>query len=124
MEKNIFENVVKEEFHFLQRKYGFSSPVTEDYGREIFIKFERNAQTISISLEYGTSPLIEIFYPSSETGDKPTPWASKDGVERSRRFPKLKINTKYSDENENSVKGYIKEMSCVFEEKEAEWLKA
>ena len=50
MEKNIFVNVVKEEFHFLQGKYGFSSPVTEDYGREIFIKFERNSQSIFCSV--------------------------------------------------------------------------
>lgn len=117
MEKNFFENVVKEEFHYLQEKYGFSSPVTEDYGHEIFVKFERNAQTISISLEHGSSPLIEIFYPSSETGDKPTPWASKSGIERSRRFPKISIDTKYSEEDENSVKGYIREMSKLFEEK-------
>ena len=124
MFNNLFANIVKEEFQYLNDRYGFLPPITEDFGREIFVRFERKEQTVSISLEHGNSPLIEIFFPSSETGDNPTPWLEKNGIERSRRFPSIAINSNFKEDDENSMKDYVREMSSAFEEKESEWLKA
>jgi hypothetical protein len=66
--KNLFEKAVIDNFRFLQDRYGFSAPASEDFGREIFVRYERANQTVSISYEFGSSPLVEIFYPSEETG--------------------------------------------------------
>jgi hypothetical protein len=123
MNKNLFEKSVNDNFRYLQEKYGFSTAVTEDFGREIFIRYERNYQTVSISYEYGSSPLIEIFYPSIETGDRPVPWASKNNVQRSRRFSKTRPKTRFSDD-ETSIEKYIEEIAFEFEKIESKWLEA
>jgi hypothetical protein len=120
-DKKLFEKAVIDSFHFLQDRYGFSAPVANDYGREIFVKYERGNQTVSVSYEYGMTPLIEIFYPSVETGDRPVPWAEKNNVQRSRRFPKYRLAIRFSDD-ENSTPKYIKEMSLEFEKTESSWL--
>ncbi|MBL8091842.1 MAG: hypothetical protein KF758_15815 [Anaerolineales bacterium] len=119
--KNLFEKTVKENFYFLQDKYGFLAPVVTDYGREIYVKYERGNQTVSISYEFGSNPLIEIFYPSNETGDKSIPWASKNDVKRSRRFSKVKTSILFSDD-EDVIKNYVKEISLEFETIEKTWL--
>ena len=124
MNKHLFEKSVNNNFRYLQEKYGFSAAaVVEDYGREIFVRYERNYQTVSISYEYGSSPLIEIFYPSSETGDKPVPWASKNNVQRSRRFSKTRPKSHFSDD-ETSIEKYIEEIALEFEKIESKWLEA
>ena len=123
MNKKLFEKSVIENFHFLQDKYDFSAPVTKDFGREIYVRYERVNQTVAISYEFGMSPLIEIFYPSSETGDKSIPWESKSNMQRSRRFPKIKPTTLFSDD-ETSIETYLKEMALEFEKAEMEWLEA
>lgn len=124
MNKDFFQKSILENFNFLQDEYNFSTPVTEDYGREIFIKYERGNQTVSISLEIGSNPLIEIFHPSSETGDKPVPWASKNGIDRSRRFPKVETCSKFIETDEKESTNHIKEMSISFKNNEQPWLKA
>ena len=124
MNMDIFQNGVIESFRYLQDEYNFSAPVAEDLGREIFIKYERDGQTVSISLEHGSKPLIEIFYPSSETGDTPVPWASINGINRSRRFPKIETNSKFIETNEKESTKHIKEMSISLEANEKIWLKA
>jgi hypothetical protein len=48
-DKKLFEKAVIDSFHFLQDRYGFSAPVANDYGREIFVKYERGNQTVSVS---------------------------------------------------------------------------
>ena len=124
MNKDIFQKSVLENFKYLQVEYNFSYPVTEDLGREIFIKYERNNQTVSISLEAGSEPLIEIFHPSSETGHEPVPWASKNGINRSRRFPKVETHSKFIETDENESIQHIKEMSVSLKKNEQPWLKA
>ena len=123
MNKNLFEKSVIDNFRFLQDKYGFSTPVAKDYGREIFVRYERDNQTVSISYEFGMSPLIEIFYPSTESEEKSIPWASKGNVQRGRRFPKIRLATHFSDD-ENSIVKYIKELSLEFEKIESKWLES
>jgi hypothetical protein len=56
-----FINKTKEAFSFLTQNYGFSEPEVKDYGREIFVYFNRNDETVSVSMEIGAEPLIEIF---------------------------------------------------------------
>lgn len=121
MNKQLFAEVVVENFQFLQLRYGFSAPTTEDFGREIFISYDRNVQSVSISYEYGNTPLIEIFYPVPEFAETSIPWASKNGVSRARRFPKLKLTGHFSEE-EATLTSYIKEMSREFEKVESGWL--
>ena len=123
MDKNFFEQTVISNFRFLQDHYGFSTPVMEDYGREIFIRYERDKQTVSISFEFGSSPLVEIFYPSAETREPPIPWASRNGVRRTRRIPRLNIKNLFLGD-ENSMTQYIQEIALEFEKVEAEWLEA
>ena len=122
MNKTVFEQTVTTEFRFLQDRYNFSAPVVEDFGREIFIKYDRVDQTISISYEFGGSPLIEIFHPSDKDGEVYPTWASKNGVKRIRRFPKLKLGSRFSND-ETSIVKYIKEMSTELERVESDWLK-
>ena len=122
MNKDLFNKTVIDSFRFLQDRYGFSAPVSEDFGREIVVRYERGYQTVSISYEFGSSPLIEIFYPSKETGAVPIPWATRDGVQRSRRFPKLKLETRFSDDEASMIR-YIGELSVRFEEVESNWLR-
>ena len=120
--KDLFEQTVIDSFRFLQDKYGFSTPVAEDFGREIFVRYRRADQIVSISWEIGSSPITEIFYPSAETGAAPVPWASRDGVQRSRRFPKVRPATRFTNDETSMVK-YLEESAREFEEIEATWLK-
>jgi hypothetical protein len=41
-------------------------------------------------METGGHPIVELFYPSAETGEAPVPWAERNGVQRSRRIPRLR----------------------------------
>ncbi len=116
--------VIEKEFAFLQNKYGFDSLITRNNGREICFDFERNAETISISLELGGTPIVEVFVPSAKINEKPTPWAIKDGIQRSRLFPKLDINKKYESENTKSIQEYFGAMASELEVSESGWLNA
>lgn len=123
MNKNIFEKIINNNFHYLQEKYGFSAAATEDLGREIIVRYERRDQTVSILYEYGNSPLIEIFYPPIETNEKTTPRASKNNVQRSIRFPKIRPKTRFLGD-EASTEKYIEEIALEFEKVESKWLEA
>ena len=111
-----FKSVIEEKFRFLVTDYGFSVAVN-DYGREVFFTFDRGIETVSISVEAGSNPIVEIFEPVSESGDKAVPWAEKNGVKRSRRFPKLGITTNFKEES-----SYIQEMATQLAKTEREWL--
>ena len=121
MNKNLLETIVNNNFRYLQEKYGFSAAATEDLGREIIVRYERDNQTVSILYEHGSSPLIEIFYPSIEIGDNPIPWASKNNLQRSRRSPKIKPKTRFLND-EVSTEKYIEEIALEFETIEVKWL--
>ena len=86
--------IVDEEFSFLQSKYGFGKLVIRNLGREVFFDYERDDETISISFEVGSKPIIEVYIPSDKTNIKPTPWAAKGEIKRSRLFPKINIKMK------------------------------
>ncbi len=46
MNKDSFERAVKSNFKYLVDDYGFSPTKTDEYGREIFIRFEKGAQEV------------------------------------------------------------------------------
>jgi len=107
-----FINKTKESFGFLAQNYGFSEPEVKDYGREIFVYFHRNDETVSVSMEIGTEPIIEIFLLCEGTQEKPVPWAERNGKQRFRKFPKFSV-----------IKDFFNEAPNKLEETESEWLK-
>ena len=123
MNKSLFEQVVRREFRYLEERYGFAARQTIDYGREVFVDFERDAQQVSVSLEFGRPPIVEIFYPIADTEDRATPWAEKNGVERARRFPRMTVRAAYP-ESEDAFSKYIHEMAAELEKAESSWLTA
>jgi hypothetical protein len=124
MNTEMLAKIIEKEFAFLQAKYGFGKFIIRDLGREVFFDFEREAETVSISFEVGSHPIIEIFVPSEKTNVKPTPWARKGEIARSRLFPKLNIKTKYDPQSMSSVETYVGELAIEFERAEHGWLNA
>jgi len=124
MERNHLVQMIEEAFSFLRAKYGFGNPVVKDYGRELFVEFERNADTISISIEVGSTPLVEVFIPVEGTAYKPVPWASKNNIQRARLFPRLKISRKFVPNDSEAVAEYLAEMAEQLDATQAEWLNA
>lgn len=98
-------------------------PTTIDYGREVYVKFKRGAHEVSISMEHGSCPIIEIFYPATGTGLEATPWAEEDGIPRTRRFPRISNEAKCR-QGEDLADNCIQRMAVEFEMVEVEWLTA
>lgn len=96
----------------------------KDYGREVFFEYERNQDTVSISIEVGATPLVEVFIPAEGTDHKPVPWAEKNNVQRARLFPNLKVTKKFQPNSPESVSEYLGELAKQFESSQAEWLNA
>ncbi|GAB1263815.1 hypothetical protein [Aurantivibrio infirmus] len=99
-------------FGFLKERYGFSEPETESLGREVFVRFHRNDETVSISFEAGSQPLVELFLICEGTEEKPVPWAERNGKQRYRKFPKL-------SKSQNFFESGPKEFEAI----ESDWLK-
>ena len=123
MDKELFIEMTKEVFSFLEDESEFSEPIIKNFGREIFIDFDRGYQTLSISYEIASEPIFEIHNPSDEAGEESVPYLMKDGMPRSRRFPKLERNVVFSSENSATFKKYMEEMASLLQKAEAEWLK-
>lgn len=116
LEQMEIETLVEEAFRDLVEKYGFSL-VTKNHGRELFFDFNRASETVSISIEVGSRPIVEIIEPIPQTGEDAVPWAEKNGVQRSRRFPKLEMTRNFKD-----LEGYLQEMATRLFSKEIDWL--
>jgi len=119
----IFERDCCTAFRRLVDVYGFAEPVIEPLGREIFVRYLKGYREVSISYEPGASPLVELFYPSSETGDRPTPWAEEDGVQRSRRFPRLQVAETFSEKDPTSFARFLDASAKALERVEPAFLK-
>ena len=63
MKREELIRIVEKTFDFLVQEFGFNSPVKKDFGREVFLEYERNADTISVSFELGSVPLVEVLIP-------------------------------------------------------------
>lgn len=84
-----FVDATHHAFKGLVTDYGFSAPVVDDLGREVFVRYDKGQHTVAVSLEHGSRPIVELFYPASETGERPLAWAERNGVARARRIPRL-----------------------------------
>jgi len=122
MERNELAKIINKAFCFLEKKYGFIKLAKKDYGREVFFEYERNTDTVSISFEVGSVPLIEVFIPVEGTNHKPVPWAAKNNIQRARFFPQLDVNRKFDVVDSKSVTDYLGELAQQFESSQAEWL--
>jgi hypothetical protein len=83
----LFEQAARQTFGFLCERLGFQSPEIERLGRESYVRFRKGPRTVSIAWEPGTAPIVELFLPTEGSGLPATPWAERDGVSYSRRFP-------------------------------------
>ena len=109
-------------FRFLSERYGFTEPEVETIGRESFVRFKRDYQTVSIAYEPGCPPIVELFYPCSEKGEPPVPWAKKDGIQRTRRIPRLNLEESFVESNLDSIRRYLNSSARALEEVENKWL--
>ncbi|HEU4765211.1 MAG TPA: hypothetical protein VFT93_06110 [Candidatus Eisenbacteria bacterium] len=82
-----FEQAACKAFGFLCDRFGFQSPEIERLGRESYVHFQKGPRIVSIAWEPGTAPIVELFLPTEGSGLPATPWAERDGIPYSRRFP-------------------------------------
>ena len=86
-----FERACLNALGFLCDRFGFAAPELEQLGREGYVRFHKGARTVSIAWEPGTAPIVELFFPTEGTGERPVPWAARNGTPYSRRIPHLKV---------------------------------
>ena len=84
-----FQDEVEKVFGFLVQDMGFSTPKVIDFGREIYIEYSNKNRTVSVSLEAGSEPLLELYLPCEGTSESPVPFISKAGVNRYRKVVKI-----------------------------------
>ncbi len=99
-------------FSRLVKEFSFQPAVIRQIGRECFIKYIKGNHIVSVAYELGSLPIVELFYPSIETGESPTPWAERNGVPYTRRIPRLNVVGKYG-ENKEDLRRYLEK--CVAE---------
>jgi hypothetical protein len=87
--------------------YGFAGPEVEPIGRETYVRYRKGGHEVSIAFEQGAAPIVELFYPSSETGERPLPWAERNRVQRSRRIPTLRIAECFRDSDPVGFARYL-----------------
>ena len=120
----VFVRTTLSAFRRLVDKYGFAEPVIEPIGRETYVRYLKGHRDVSISYEPGGAPIVEFFYPSADTGEPPTPWAEKDGVQRTRRFPKYRIDVRFKDSDQASFAPYLEATAIALERDECEYLQS
>ena len=119
---DVFVRACVSAFQRLVDRYGFAEPVIEPIGRETYVRYRKGLHEVSIAYEPGAAPTVEFFYPSSETGESPTPWAEMDGVPRTRRFPKYRIDVRFKDSDQASFAPYLEATADALEREEREYL--
>jgi hypothetical protein len=62
-----FSTVCEAPFAFLVQRFGFFGPVQiHAGGNEYVVRYQRKKKTVSISIEPGGRPVVELYYPSLE----------------------------------------------------------
>ncbi len=102
-----FETACRSAFRDLVERFGFDEPEVESIGRETYVRYHKGPRTVSIAYEGGTEPIVELFYPSSETGEKPVPWAARGEVQYSRRIPRLKVQESSGGGSSSGLQRYL-----------------
>ena len=120
----VFVRTCLSAFRRLVDKYGFTEPVIDPIGRETYVRYRKGLREVSIAYEPGAAPIVEFFYPSSETGERPTPWAEKDGVQRARRFPNYRTDVRFKDSDQTSFAPYLEAMASALERDELKYLQS
>lgn len=118
----VFVRTTLSAFRRLVDEHGFAEPVIEPIGRETYVRYLKGYREVSIAYEPGAAPIVEFLYPSSETGERPTPWAEKDGVQRTRRFPNYRIDVRFKDSDQTSFAPYLEATARALERDEREYL--
>lgn len=111
-------------FRRLVDEYGFAEPVIEPLGRETFVRYLKGSREVSIAYEPGLRPIVELFYPSSETGERPIPWAERKGVQRTRRIPRLQVAERFKDKDSASFARYLEASAGALEREERAFLES
>lgn len=117
-----FISACRKAFEFLIARYAFDELEYEAIGREAFVRFHRGHQTVSIAIEPGSPPIVELFYPSSETGEPPLWWAERHGVPRSRRIPRLHVHERFNQPDAEGLLRYLRACAEALERAEPDWL--
>jgi len=111
-------------FRRLVDSHGFAEPEIERIGRETYVRYRKGHHEVSIAYEHGTSPIVELYYPSSETGERPIPWTERNGVERSRRIPRLAVAERVTESDPTSFARYLDASVSALETVESVFLEA
>ena len=107
---------------FLVTRHGFEPPNVERIGRETYVRFHRGNRTLSVSWEAGLAPIVEIFEPQKAPTDKVVSWAERNGVARTRRFPRVRPTTKFNPDDTSLLERYFAEVAAQLEKEEESWL--
>jgi hypothetical protein len=118
----IFVRTCCRAFRRLVDGHGFAEPVIEPIGRETYVRYRKGHREVSIAYEPGAAPIVEFFYPSSETGERPTPWAEQDGIQRTRRFPRYRIAEHFKESDPSSFAPYLEATAEALEREERAFL--
>jgi hypothetical protein len=111
-------------FRFLVDRYGFLEPEVEPLGRETFVRYHRRNHTVSVAYEPPSPPLVELFYPSAETGEREVPWAERNGIARTRRIPRLNVEVPFIEGEHSNLDRYLESSAHALERQERKWLEA
>lgn len=117
-----FETACLNAFRDLVERFGFDEPEVESIGRETYVRYHKGRRTVSIAYEDGTEPIVELFYPSCETGDKPVPWAARGDVPYSRRIPRLKVDASSDGGSVSGLQRYLAASLLALESVERSFL--
>jgi hypothetical protein len=107
-------------FRQLVEGFGFDEPEVEQLGHETYVRFHKGPVTVSVAWEPGTNPIVEFFYPAHE-GDEVVPWASRDGVAYTRRFPRVAVRGAYHSQHPEP---YLRDLMATLAEAEVAFLRA
>ena len=86
-----FAEMCIEAFRALVDEFQFEDPEVERIGREVYVRYHKGLRTVSLANEPGSPPIIELFHPPTSAAEKTEFWATRGGVARCRRFPKLRL---------------------------------
>ena len=107
---------------FLVERHGFAPPETERIGHETYVRYHRGDRTLSIAWEPGLTPVVELFQPAQSPADKVEFWAARNGVARTRRFPRVRPTTKFNPNDRAQLESYFGEVGAQLSKEEESWL--
>jgi len=111
-------------FAFLVERFGFEPPEIKQLGRETFVQYHRGDCTVSIAWEAGMTPILELFHPPRSRDEPVVPWAERNGVARTRRFPSpgQRLESRFDPASDERLDKYFAELASRFAEHEGAWL--